>query len=436
MVSPITYLLQKTIFKQRIETIKKSLKLYECRDYNKILNFQVNRFNYFWEKAYSTIPFYKMWKKEYKLPDRIFSISDIRDFPILNKKIINDNYDLILPQNRKYKITFTGGTSGVTTKFPTDKIEAFNAYIMSYTGRSWWNIQPLSQILMLWGHSHLFEGGLKGKIQYYQRMIKNFIIKTKRVSSYDLSENNLNLFYELINNLQPPTIISYSGNIFKLAKYMDENNLTFKFGKIKNVIVTSEPIYSKDINIIKKNFAHNVINEYGMAETGVIGYSKNSTQNVKIFWGNFILTKNDANNLYLSTISDRVFPLINYDTEDRVRTQFVKDSSILSLREILGKSRNNISIKLENGLTVSISTIFFDHFFKYIPNIYSVQYQLLGDEINIILNTNGTVDIKDVYTKCIKKLSKDFGIPDKRKLKIKVEDSTKTIAGKHSIFVQ
>lgn len=436
MASPITYLLKKTIFKKRIETIQKSLNLYEHKKSNEIVNFQVKKFNYFWEKAYNSHAFYKMWKKNYQLPDKISSISEINNFPILNKKIINENYNLIFPQNNKYRVTYTGGTSGVTTKFPTDNKESFNAYIMSYTGRSWWNIEPLSEILMLWGHSHLFQGGFKGKIQYYQRMIKDFIIKTKRISSYNLSEDNLNYFYILINNVQPNTIISYSGNIFKLAKYMDENNLKFKFGKIQNVIVTSEPIYAKDIQIIKKKFAHNIINEYGMAETGVIGYSQNRTQNIKIFWSNFILTKNNNNNLYLSTISDRVFPLINYDTEDRVKTKFVKETSILIIKEIQGKSRNNLSIKLKNGLTISVSTIFFDHFLKYFPNIYSVQYKILKNEINIILNTNGYVDINDIYIKCIEKLSKDFGVPDESKLNIKFGKSTKTVAGKHSIFLQ
>ena len=101
---------------------------------------------------------------------------------------------MIFPQNNKYRVTYTGGTSAVTTKFPTDNKESFNAYIISYTGRSWWNIEPLSEILMLWGHSHLFQGGFKGKVQYYQRMIKDFIIKTKRISSYNLSEDNLNYF--------------------------------------------------------------------------------------------------------------------------------------------------------------------------------------------------------------------------------------------------
>lgn len=436
MVNPITYLLKKTFFKKRTIAIKKSLDLYNNKSYDEILNFQINKFNYVWEKAYKYNSFYKMWKNEFKLPDKVFSISEIKDFPVLNKKIINENYNLVLPKNNKFKETFTGGTSGVTTKFPTDRTEAFNAYIMSYTGRSWWNIEPLSEILMLWGHSHLFEGGFKGKIQYYQRIIKDFIINTKRVSSYNLSENNLYLFFKKINDFCPNTIISYSGNIFKLAKFMDENNLTFKFGKIQNVIVTSETLHSKDIDIIKNKFAYNIINEYGMAETGVIGYSKNKTQNIKVFWSNFILTQDENSNLYLSTLSDRVFPLINYDTEDKVTAKFVKNNSIFSLKEILGKSRNNLPIKLRNGSTVSISTIFFDHFLKYFPNIYSVQYQVLQDEIHIILNINGSVNITKIYKKCVKKLSKDFGPPDESKLKIKLGSSTKTIAGKHSVFIE
>ncbi len=436
MVKPVTYLLKKTFFTKRLDAIKKSLDLYKNYNKDKILNFQIKNFNYIWHIAYKSNSFYKMWKNEHKLPNRISSISEIKDFPVLNKKIINENYNLILPKNKKFRLTFTGGTSGITTKFPTDATEAFNAYVMSYTGRSWWNIEPLSEILMLWGHSHLFEGGFKGKIQHFQRMIKDFIINTKRISSYDLSEKNLHLFFKLINDFQPSTMISYSGNIFKLAKFMDENNLIFKFGKVQNVIVTSETLYSNDIDIIKKKFAHNIINEYGMAETGVIGYSKNETQNIKIFWSNFILTQNENYNLYLSTLSDRVFPLINYDTEDKVKTKFIEDNSILSLKEILGKSRNNLPIRLRNGSTVSISTIFFDHFLKYFPNIYSVQYQILKDEIHIVLNTSGNVDVPQIYKKCIAKLSEDFGVPDEERLKIKLKSSTKTMAGKHSIFIQ
>jgi len=437
MVNPITLVIKKTVFKNRINKIKRSLSLYdEQKSNNEIVKTQIARFNYFWHKAYSNNTFYKIWKNDHKLPDKISSINDIISFPILNKNIINENYDLILPKNKNFRTTYTGGTSGITTKFPTDKVEAFNAYVTSYTGRCWWNIEPLSKILMLWGHSHLFESGLKGKFQHHLRKFKDFIINTKRISSYELSEKNLMLFYDLINDILPTTVISYSGNIFKLAKFMDENNLYFKFGKIKNVIVTSETIYKEDIKLIKKRFAHNVINEYGMAETGVIGYSKYKTQNIKVFWNSFILTHDANNNLFLSTMSQRVFPLINYDTEDRVKPKLIYNKSILIIREILGKSRNNLPIKMIDGSVILISTIYFDHLLKYIPNIYSVQYKIDFDIIFIILNTNKTINPMDIYNKCITKITEDFGAPDKKKIKITLENSSKTKAGKHSIFVK
>ena len=109
MVNPITYLLKKTFFKKRTIAIKKSLDLYNNKSYDEILNFQINKFNYVWEKAYKYNSFYKMWKNEFKLPDKVFSISEIKDFPVLNKKIINENYNLVLPKNNKFKETFTGG---------------------------------------------------------------------------------------------------------------------------------------------------------------------------------------------------------------------------------------------------------------------------------------------------------------------------------------
>lgn len=437
MFNPHTFLLKKIFFNKRLDEIQKSLSLYDQTICNENINkIQINRFNYFWENAYTNHPFYIAWKNDHKLPNKISAIKDISDFPVLNKSIINDNNKLILQSDKKFRTTYTGGTSGITTKFPTNNIESFNAYVLSYTGRLWWNIEPLSQILMLWGHSHLFESGINGKIQYYLRKVKDFAINTKRISSYNLSEENLKFFFDLINNLQPKTLISYSGNVFKLAKFMNENDLTFKFGKIENVIVTSETIYSKDFEIIRKKFANNIINEYGMAETGVIGYSRKRTQNIEIFWNNFILKKDRSSNLYLTTISERVFPLINYNTEDKVKTNLVNNSSILSLKEIIGKSRNNLNVQMKDGSMKVISTIYFDHFLKYLPHVYSVQYQIKNDTLLIILNTNKDIDLKDITKKCIKRISEDFGPPNIHKLKIKLAKSSKTTAGKHRVFVQ
>ena len=437
MANNITFLLKKTIFKKKIQEIEKSIKFYNktIKSDVIVLN-QINKFNSHWQYIQETNPFYKMWKKKHKLPKIITNINDIKNFPPLNKKIINNYYDLIVADSSNHRTTFTGGTSGETTLFPTDNIESLNAYVVAYTGRYWWNIKPLSEILMLWGHSHLFANGFKGISEKFIRKIKDYLINTKRLSSYDLSETNLRYFFDEINKAHPPTIISYSGNIFKLAKFMSENGLNFRFGKLNNIILTSETAYVKDIKLIKKIMAHNVINEYGMAETGVIGYSKNQTQNIIVFWNSFILTENEHSNLYLTTLTKRIFPLINYDTEDLVSTKLTNKGSILKIKEILGKSRNNLPIRLTNGKIATISTIFFDHFLKYIPEIYSVQYLIKKDSVFIILNARNKVNISKIYEKCFKKISQNFGVPDRKKLFIIEQASSKTLAGKHSIFVK
>ena len=437
MVHPLTYFLRKTVFQNKINAIKESTKLYNSNiSPKKIIEIQIKKFNFLWKKIQIEHSFYKLWMHENKLPKKISTINEISDFPSLTKKIINERHKLIIPNDTSYRTTYTGGTSGVTTIFPTNDIESFNAYVASYTGRQWWGVYPLSKIVMLWGHSHLFENGIKGQYQHFKRKIKDFIINTNRISSYELSETNLVIFFNIINKLTPSTIISYSGNIFRLAKFMHENNLKFKFGKIEKVIVTSETLYTNDIILIKKILAENVINEYGMAETGVIGYSKNSTQNINIFWNNFILTKNSNDNLFITTLTERVFPLINYDSEDKVKTMLIKDNSILKIKEILGKTRNNLPIKLINGITVDVSTIFFDHVLKYLPNIYSVQYLIKKDVVYIILNVSENVNINYIYKICIKKITENFGIPDITKIIIKSDSSTKTIAGKHSTFIK
>ena len=39
---------------------------------------------------------------------------------------------------------------------------------------------------------------------------------------------------------------------------------------------------------------------------------------MKLFWDTFIGIKNDENVLNITTINDRIFPLINYSTNDLI----------------------------------------------------------------------------------------------------------------------
>ena len=44
--------------------------------------------------------------------------------------------------------------------------------------RSWWGVNPLDNMVLLWGHSHLFGTGIKGQINHKLRLLKDILIKT------------------------------------------------------------------------------------------------------------------------------------------------------------------------------------------------------------------------------------------------------------------
>ena len=58
---------------------------------------------------------------------------------------------------------------------------------------------------------------------------------------------------------------------------------------LRGIIVTSETISDRDIEIIGQAFKVPVICEYGMAETSVVAYSVPNDKGLKIFWDSFIV---------------------------------------------------------------------------------------------------------------------------------------------------
>ena len=60
---------------------------------------RLEKFNAIWNDAYVNVPFYKEWKEKYSLPDEILSLSELKEWPVLEKK------DLILNKRLKLHIS-------------------------------------------------------------------------------------------------------------------------------------------------------------------------------------------------------------------------------------------------------------------------------------------------------------------------------------------
>jgi phenylacetate-coenzyme A ligase PaaK-like adenylate-forming protein len=422
------FILRNTVFKKRLYLLKKKKKLYQdITNKDDIYNYQLDKFNDTWKYCIETIPFYKMWQQKHNLSDSIKNIEELKTFPILTKKDIQENQDLIFNHLNNYSTISTGGSSGEPTKFPIGNIEQDINYTNNYMAKSWWGLNPLDKIILIWGHSHLFGSGFKGIINKYKRIIFDWAINTTRLNAYDMSLNSLKRYYECINSSKSSFVIGYTSAIVKLAKYMQNNKLSLSNNcNIKGVIVTSETVSNEDIKIIEDVFKAPCIIEYGMAETGVIAYSKESSNELKVFWDSFLCIKSNDNNLLVSTITNKLFPLINYQTSDIIDT--VDEVIILDINRISGRNNDFLKLKVDDK-TIDVHSEFFTHIIKSIENIIDfklIQKKNLSIEIQYISTVK-----KDIKESFFIEISKEFaGIEMKNFSFVQVDSIDKTIAGK------
>ena len=98
--------------------------LFSNKDKNFIYDYQLKKLNEVWKYVLKKYTFYSIYKKENNLPDDINSLNEFNNFPIISKNDIIKNYEIIFNESKTNKNTFTGGTSGPVTRFPTGFIDA------------------------------------------------------------------------------------------------------------------------------------------------------------------------------------------------------------------------------------------------------------------------------------------------------------------------
>ena len=424
----INHILRNSFFKKRLKILEHKKKSYFIsRSIDEIKQYQIDHFNKIWHKAIIEIPFYQHWKKKYNLPNFIKNLDELKYFPVLEKKHIQKNQDSIFLSLKNYNVISTGGSTGKPTRFPISDQELLNSYANQYLARSWWGIKPLDRIIFIWGHSHLFGDGIKGKINQYKRLLYDWIINTKRLSAYDMSLNSIEKYCQILKKSNPVMIMGYTSSIYKIAKYIDENNLNIKnHSNLKGIVVTSETVTNYEVNLIEKIFNVPCIIEYGMAETGVIAYSKKSSDNMELFWDTFIGVKDDENVLNITTINNRIFPLINYKTDDLIESN--DSHHILKIKKILGRKNDFIKIKVGNNILETHSE-FFTHILKSIKGVINfkvIQKKNLAIEIKYV-----SLNDSDISVSFFNEICKEFNSVDKNIFSFtKVDEIPKTIAGK------
>ncbi len=427
---------------QRANILEQKKKIYSLTtDLEEITQYQLNRFNSVWKFALSNSSFYKDWSKRHGLPDQIGSIKDLLNFPVLTKETIRSHEKQISRDVASIKGMFfvsTGGSTGTPVRFPTSKAEKNLEYGNTYLAKSWWGIKPFDHVVQLWGHSHLFGTGLYGKLKGIRRKLYDRVICTYRLNAYNMTEDRISKYALEIIRRSPQVIIGYTSAVFKVAQYAKTHGLSLGNPELKAVIVTAETATGSDITLISEIFKKPVVIEYGMAETGVIAYSRTSTESLHVLWDSFLCI-DDTEGLTLSTLYDRCFPLINYRTGDRLSDCVCYDNSVLEFSNIKGRTKEDITLWNEDRTTVYIvSGILIVHILKSLPGILSVQSrQVAKGELVVTISSLDDIDLLWLRKFLISQLHKEFGPIDQYAVTInRSQMGNQSVSGKESIVMR
>lgn len=361
---------------------------------------QLRRFNKVWTYCLNEVPFYQAWAKEHSLPPQLQHIRELGMFPILTKEIVVERTDEIFQQGFITDAFVTGGSTGIPARYPKGPRDYLTNYAQTYAGRNWWDIQPFDPYLHIWGHAHLFGGdGLTGKIQKLKRQVADTLINAVRVNAYDMSPQGLESHYQALLRQNPFYITGYTSAVFKLARHIEaQGGLKQKISNLHAAVVTSETVTQADVNVISRVLGVSVIIEYGSVEMGTMATSRNGSWPLQVLWQTFaIRLPGMSGELNVTTLSDRLFPLINYTVGDRGVAEDIVDGNVLTLAAVTGRNKDVVVMATQDGQPLELSPILPVHILKGEPGIHAVQFrQDTPNRLRIFLAGNGELPLEQL----------------------------------------
>ena len=440
MIPLKNYFIANFILKSRLEILgnKQGKYLHYQDNFEEITKWQLNEFNRIWLNACTNNEFYKWWSKSHSLPNSIDNLSQLLEFPALSKKVLQENKEKIFKNNKKYTTVSTGGSTGEPVEFITSSLQRDQEYVNTYLGRKRFGIKPLDTTILIWGHSHLFGGGLKGQFNELKRNIYDLLLNIRRLNAYDLSLKTVEAYAKNIIKSNPCCIIGYTSSVYSIARYILDNNIDIgNKSNLKGIIVTSETVTRNDIKVIEAAFKVPAIIEYGMAETSVIAYSSKEEEGLEIFWDSFIAQNDAENQLRITTLYEREFPLINYETSDQIIPKINFEGSLLAIDSIKGRKRDNIKLQGVNESDITVSGILVVHLLKGFKGIYSISYkQLSGNKLEVYVVKDNQIDLEVLTKSFFKLLLIEQPDVDISCIEIKeIETANKSIAGKTTLKI-
>jgi phenylacetate-coenzyme A ligase PaaK-like adenylate-forming protein len=366
---------------------KKKIKCFKKADEKQQLDFVIKQFAAIFEYAKKHYPFYnELYKKSGVYDLNIKSLDDIKQIPIINKKMIRPTVDSF---SGKFKLN-TGGTSGMPFSFYADK---------HVWAREWAHMHDI------WGEKN------------YHRTDLKLTLRGKNI------ENN-NFIYNPVHN-------EYILNIYKAVQdFRDELLKLFKKRKIKflhgypsavfNFLKQAEKVFSNDeLDLIKKNLRgillgsefplknqvecfneHNLdyISWYGHSEMCILAKDIDKLNRYVPYY-TYGMAEAEDNHLIGTSYFNYDMPLIRYDTDDLVEGDYA-NNGLLKYFTVTEGRKGDFVIDAD-GNKIALTALIFGRHHHCFDLADSVQVRQVQDGIVELmvsnLQDNASHDIDELF---------------------------------------
>jgi phenylacetate-CoA ligase len=376
-----------------------------------IAQYQLEAFNAVWRLATRRYRFYAEWQRRHGLGDAIAELAELRHFPVLRKSDIEENFRSIAEDARPCGFVGTGGTTGPSTWFPRGPDDHAFLHSNMYLGRSWAGVAPGDNIVLIWGHDHLYGCGIKGRLNRLKRSLFDRLIGTERLSVYRLDDSSVARYFAAIRARPGAVVVGYVSALRRLLDHVERAGIDGRQARVRAVIFCSETVFPRDLERVRTLLGAVPLIEYGTGETGVMAYSTPCSCALTFLWDAFHCQVSDIGELLVTSLQPFRFPLINYGTGDRVR---LLEGGGLPFRcaRIAGRTRTLLELKRSDGRTLEVHSELLEDCLDLVPEIRSYFIRQMGGAIDISVRTLGDQALEVTRRRFLEVLARQCGTLD------------------------
>ncbi len=401
------FILAHQIGDRKFHSLYQNLRQSQWKPYYDQKELQEKQLRHMINFVYKDVPYYHKLFNQLKLePSDIKKVEDLEKLPILTKDIIKKNWEDFKPVNlesMKYSVFPTGGSTGAPFRFRLLKFDRFLSAAMLYRGWGYGGYELGDRMILMGGAS--LDVGIDSYMVTRAHEISRNI---RKLSSYDMGNEDMRRYAEVINSFKPEFIRGYASSINFFSRFINQEKIEITAPRA--IFTTGEKLMPHMRKNIENTFGREVYDTYGMNDGGISAFECSEHNGLHIDAERGIMEVVDNNNLQLedgvgevlaTSLHNYAMPFIRYNTGDI--GHIINDTCGCGrgsklLKEVIGRQHD--MLQTPEGKFVYGG--FFNHYLKEIDE--AVEFQVVQKKLDkIIINLVLEKDLDEKQMDTIRK---------------------------------